>query len=45
MDKQSQFPKEISDVLPKTLKRLSSGLPKHEIDIIVTEARACESAL
>ena len=35
----------VEHILPQTLFRLSAGLPIHELDIIIKEARACEDAL
>ena len=46
MDSENEtIPESIRTLLPQTLSRLSAGLPKHELDIICKEARACEFAL
>ncbi|KAL7470107.1 hypothetical protein ACHAXS_011698 [Conticribra weissflogii] len=39
------FDEQIRETLGPSLYRLAAGLPKYELDIIVKEARACESAL
>eukprot|EP00804_Cyclotella_cryptica_P015745 CCRYP_013385-RB/>CCRYP_013385-RB protein AED:0.32 eAED:0.32 QI:137/1/1/1/0.66/0.57/7/716/328 len=39
------IPESIRTLLPQTLHRLTAGLPKHELDLICKEARACEFAL
>ena len=39
------IPEGVQQILPQTLSRLSAGLPKHELDIIIKEAKACEGAL
>ena len=39
------IPEGVQQILPQTLSRLSAGLPKHELDIIIKEARACEDGL
>ena len=35
----------VRTMLGPTLRRLTGGLPRHELDVIVKEARACEDAL
>ena len=42
---QPNIPEGVQQILPQTLSRLSAGLPKHELDIIIKEAKACEDAL
>ena len=37
--------KDIKEMLPRTLSRLTAGLPMHELDVIIKEAKACEDAL
>ena len=39
------IPDSIRTILPKTLTRLTQGLPRHELDLICKEAKACEFAL
>ena len=39
------IPEPIRELLPATLSRLAAGLPMHELDIIIKEAKACEDAL
>lgn len=38
-------PEYIRTILPQTLKRLTAGLPRHELDLIYKEATACEFGL
>ena len=38
-------PDHIKEMLPRTLSRLTAGLPMHELDVIIKEAKACEDAL
>ncbi|KAL7532267.1 hypothetical protein ACHAWF_004066, partial [Thalassiosira exigua] len=42
---QQVVPESIRELLPTTLSRLTSGLPVHELDTIIKEAKACEDAL
>mmetsp|Transcript_4968 Transcript_4968/g.9233 ORF Transcript_4968/g.9233 Transcript_4968/m.9233 type:complete len:353 (+) Transcript_4968:88-1146(+) len=44
-DKDKIIPEPIRELLPATLSRLTAGLPLHELDIIIKEAKACEDAL
>lgn len=44
-DNKDIIPEAVRNILPQTLTRLTAGLPRAELDLIVKEARACEFAL
>ena len=39
------IPEQVQQLLPATLSRLTAGLPMHELNIIIKEAKACEDAM